>query len=106
AAGVSTRPPAALVRASPRSASRCYAGARIRRVPMDPARRADATQILVRARRGEQQALADLLPLVYGELRELAARYLRRERAGHTLQPTALVNEALLRLVDSEKLGE
>jgi RNA polymerase sigma factor (TIGR02999 family) len=50
--------------------------------------------------RGNQQALADLTPLVYEELRQLAASYLRRERQGHTLQPTALVHEAYMRLVD------
>jgi RNA polymerase sigma factor (TIGR02999 family) len=49
---------------------------------------------------GDQQALEKLMPLVYDELRRLAGRYLRRERPGHTLQATALVNEAYLRLVD------
>jgi RNA polymerase sigma factor (TIGR02999 family) len=44
--------------------------------------------------------MAELVPLVYGELRQLASAYLRRERPGHTLQPTALVHEAFLRLVD------
>lgn len=44
------------------------------------------------------------MPLVYNELRRLAVRYLRRERANHTLQPTALVNEAYLRLVDQQKV--
>jgi RNA polymerase sigma factor (TIGR02999 family) len=51
-------------------------------------------------RDGDQDALARLMPLVYDELRRLAASYLRRERPGHTLQPTALVHEAYLRLVD------
>jgi RNA polymerase sigma factor (TIGR02999 family) len=50
--------------------------------------------------RGDQGALDELLPLVYQELRRIAARQLRRERDGHTLQPTALVNELYLRLVD------
>lgn len=50
--------------------------------------------------RGDRRALDRLLPLVYGELRRIAARQLRRERAGHTLQPTALVHEAYLRLVE------
>src|SRR5216683_1216815 len=45
------------------------------------------------ARRGDEQALATLLPLVYDEMRRLAARYLRRERPGQTLQATALVHE-------------
>ncbi len=53
--------------------------------------------------RGNQQALADLTPLVYAELRRLAASYLRRERQGHTLQPTALVHEAYIRLVDQSQ---
>lgn len=54
--------------------------------------------------RGEPQALEALLPLVYDELRRLAARYLRRERDGHTLQATALVNEAYLRLIEVQKV--
>src|SRR5262249_39331714 len=48
--------------------------------------------------RGDRQALNELLPIVYQELRKLAARYLDGERAGHTLQPTALTHEAYLRL--------
>ena len=51
-----------------------------------------------RAERGEPQAVAELLPLVYDELRQLAAQKMAREAAGHTLQPTALVHEAWLRL--------
>jgi RNA polymerase sigma factor (TIGR02999 family) len=58
------------------------------------------TQLLVRWNGGDQTALEELMPLVEGELRRLAGNYLRRERPGHTLQPTALVNEAYLRLVD------
>ena len=50
-------------------------------------------------RSGNKEALGQLMPLVYDELRRLAAHYMRRERAQHTLQPTALVNEAYLRLV-------
>jgi RNA polymerase sigma factor (TIGR02999 family) len=56
------------------------------------------TQLLADARRGDQAALDALLPLVYGELRRLADHYLRGERPGHTLQATALVHEAYLRL--------
>ena len=52
---------------------------------------------------GDQKAADRLLPLVYGELRRLAGFYLRREREDHTLQPTALVHEAYLRLVDQTK---
>jgi RNA polymerase sigma factor (TIGR02999 family) len=58
------------------------------------------TQLLVRWSGGDQAALEKLMPLVYRELRRLASNYLRRERKEHTLQPTALVNEAYLRLVD------
>jgi RNA polymerase sigma factor (TIGR02999 family) len=56
------------------------------------------TGLLHRWREGDQSAFQDLLPLVYAELRRLAQRYLRRERPGHTLQPTALVHEAYLRM--------
>jgi len=56
-------------------------------------------------RAGEASAdLDEVLPVVYDELHRLAAYYLRRERAGHTLQPTALVNEAYLRLVDQRRI--
>jgi len=58
------------------------------------------TQLLVDWSKGDQAALERLMPLVYSELRRLATNYLRRERQGHTLQPTALVNEAYLKLVD------
>ena len=51
---------------------------------------------------GEQQSLDSLLPIVYQELRKLAASYLRRERPGQTLQPTALVHEAYLRLMKDD----
>ena len=60
----------------------------------------NVTQLLAQWANGDQQALNDLTPIVYKELRLLAASYLRKERQGHTLQPTALVNEAYLRLVD------
>jgi len=58
------------------------------------------TQLLVKWSEGDQKALDKLMPLVYGELRQLASNYLRRERQNHTLQPTALVNEAYLKLID------
>src|SRR5207245_8007279 len=58
------------------------------------------TQLVTQCANGDQQALNDLTPIVYKQLRLLAASYLRKERQGHTLQPTALVNEAYLRLVD------
>lgn len=57
------------------------------------------TQLLIDWGKGDQAALEKLMPLVYSELRRLASNYLRRERAEHTLQPTALVNEAYLKLV-------
>jgi RNA polymerase sigma factor (TIGR02999 family) len=59
------------------------------------------TQLLSRWQGGEAEALNDLLPLVYDELSRIAQREFRGQPAGHTLQPTALINEALLRLVDS-----
>jgi RNA polymerase sigma factor (TIGR02999 family) len=58
------------------------------------------TELLVKWRGGDQGALGALLPLVYKELRDIAHRQLRRERSGHTLQSTALVHEAYLRLMD------
>ena len=62
------------------------------------------TGLLLKWSGGDPAALEKLMPLVYNELRRLAARYLRRERANHSLQPTALVNEAYLRLVDQQKV--
>lgn len=61
---------------------------------------ADVTLILQQWRQGDRQAVQKLLPLVYDELRRLARRHLRHERLDHSLQPTALVHEAYLRLVD------
>ena len=62
------------------------------------------TQLLLKWSGGDSSAREELMPVVYGELRRLAAKYLLRERVNHTLQPTALVNEAYLRLVDQEKV--
>ncbi|HZH91056.1 MAG TPA: sigma-70 family RNA polymerase sigma factor [Pyrinomonadaceae bacterium] len=64
----------------------------------------DVTRLLIQLTDGNKNVLDDLLPLVYGELRSLAANYLRRERSAHTLQPTALVHEAYLRLVDQNQV--
>lgn len=64
----------------------------------------DVTGLLDEWTRGDARALDRLLPLVYAELRGVAARQLRRERDGHSLQPTALVHEAYLRLVDQQKV--
>jgi RNA polymerase sigma factor (TIGR02999 family) len=58
----------------------------------------DVTRLLAAARDGERRALEQLYAVVYGELRGMAEARLRRERSGHTLQPTALVNEVYLRL--------
>lgn len=59
----------------------------------------DVTRILDRGQQGDPKAAEELLPLVYDELRKLAAHKMANEAAGHTLQPTALVHEAWLRLV-------
>lgn len=62
------------------------------------------TQLLVDWGNGDSHALEKLTPLVYSELKRLAARYLRRERSDHTLQSTALVHEAWLRLIDQRQV--
>ena len=62
----------------------------------------EVTKLLAEWAQGDKQALDHLTPLVYRELRQLAAGYLRKECQGHTLQPTALVHEAYLRLVDQK----
>jgi RNA polymerase sigma factor (TIGR02999 family) len=62
----------------------------------------DVTQILERAEQGDSKAADELLPLVYEELRRLAAHRMANEAAGHTLQPTALVHEAWMRLVGGD----
>ncbi len=62
----------------------------------------EITPLLLRWSRGDQSALAQLLPVVYQELHQLAQSYLRRERAAHTLQPTALIHEAYLRLIKQD----
>jgi RNA polymerase sigma factor (TIGR02999 family) len=62
------------------------------------------TGLLLAWGRGDERALDELTPLVYGELHRLARRCFARERAGHTLQPTALVHEAFVRLVDMKRL--
>ena len=64
----------------------------------------DITELLLAWREGKPDALEALTPLVYAELRRLAHRYMAGERVGHTLQSTALVNEAYLRLVDSSRV--
>ena len=65
----------------------------------------DITRLLLAWSEGDDDALGKLAPLVEAELQRLARHYLRGERPGHTLQPTALVNEAYLRLLDWRKLS-
>jgi RNA polymerase sigma factor (TIGR02999 family) len=62
------------------------------------------TRLLLEWSDGDQEALTRLMPLVYDELRSIARQYLRRERADHTLQPTAVAHEAYLRLVDQRRV--
>ena len=65
---------------------------------------AQVTELLHAWGEGDEAALHQLVPLVESELRRLAGAYMARERPGHTLQPTALVNEAYLRLVDAQSV--
>jgi len=65
----------------------------------------NVTQLLIELSNGDRNAVDLLLPVIYDELRKLAANYLRRERPDHTLQPTALVHEAYLRLVDQTRVN-
>jgi RNA polymerase sigma-70 factor, ECF subfamily len=64
----------------------------------------DVTALLVRWGQGDNAARDELIPLVHDELHRIACRYMAGERAGHTLQPTALVNEAYLRLIDVQRV--
>jgi RNA polymerase sigma factor (TIGR02999 family) len=66
--------------------------------------RHDVTQLLARWKDGDEAALQQLVPIVHEELRRLARRQMARERPGHTLEPTALVNEAYLRLVNLKQM--
>jgi RNA polymerase sigma factor (TIGR02999 family) len=65
----------------------------------------EVTRLLTEFSLGRRSALDELLPLIYGELRRLAGHYLRGERPGHTLQPTALVHEAFLRLAGQDRMA-
>lgn len=69
-------------------------------LPTDETR--EVTRLLQNLNEGKSEAVEELIPLVYAELRRLAAHYLKSERDGHTLQPTALVHEAFLKLVEQE----
>lgn len=64
----------------------------------------EVTQLLLSWNKGNEKALDELIPLVYSELRRLARLYMGRERPNHTLQTSALINEAYLRLVDQQKV--
>ena len=64
------------------------------------------TELLVGYGRGDKEALDKLMPIVYDELRRQAARYLRREQPGHTMQTTALIHEAYVRLVDQRAVAK
>ncbi len=65
----------------------------------------DVTQLLLAWSNGDRDALEGLLPVVYGELRHIAARYFLHERPGHTLQATGLVHEAYFKLVDQQRVS-
>jgi len=65
----------------------------------------DVTALLLAWRGGDEEALGRIVPLVQAELRHIAGRCLRNERAGHSLQATALVNEAYLRLIDAQRVN-
>lgn len=80
------------------------AGLRARATVRPVADAASVTELLVRARAGDQDALQHAVALLYKELHRIAARQMRREQRGHTLQPTALVNEALLRLLPGQDI--
>lgn len=68
------------------------------------AEKPNVTQLLNRAQEGDKESLDQLLPLVYQELRRVAANQLQKERGNHTLQPTALVHEAYLRLLEQREV--
>jgi RNA polymerase sigma factor (TIGR02999 family) len=71
---------------------------------MDKSVSQDITQLLVKWKSGDKEALDSLIPFVYKELKKIASKYLSEERANHTLQTTALVNEAYIRLIKIESI--
>ena len=75
------------------------------RIPESGTKPGEITQLLESWGAGSEAALDELMPIVYSELRSIAARELRPERSDHTLQATALVNEAFLRLVDQNRVN-
>ena len=64
----------------------------------------EVTALLRQATTGDERALAEVMPVLYGELKRLAGHYFRAERCGHTLQPTAIVHEAFIRLVAQKRV--
>lgn len=70
-----------------------------------PQKVGDVTRLLIAFSAGDRQALEELIPLIYGELRTLASAYLRREPAGHTLQTVDLLHEAYLRMIDQRQVA-
>ena len=95
------------------SGARCLCGKRVRRYNRSPMERGaqpqevvlgDVSKLLRAWRDGDQSALQKLTPIVYSGLHRLARRYMRAERVGHSLQTTALVNEAYMRLVDYKRM--
>src|SRR5947208_6950825 len=64
----------------------------------------EVTQLLIDWSKGDKAALDELIPLVHAELRRLARRYMARENSGHTLQTSALINEAYIRLIDQQHM--
>ena len=80
-------------------------GRRISEPDMATPKKSEVTRWLIAGSAGDARALEALLPLVYDELHRQAGRFFNRERAGHTLQPTALVNEAYLRLTNQHEVN-
>ena len=76
----------------------------LRCIPMSGESQQNVTALLTAWRNGDKDALSRLTPVVYDQLHRLASRYMRGERNGHTLQTTALVNEAYIKLVDSSRV--
>src|SRR5438034_4988817 len=83
-----------------KDSSRAWPHAAGRRDPMQTPPSPDITQLLLDWSKGDQAALDQLMPVVYQELRKIASSYLKGERSDHTLQPTALIHEAYLRLIN------
>jgi RNA polymerase sigma-70 factor (ECF subfamily) len=78
---------------------------RFERIEMRESHSQEVTRLLLAWRQGKQDALDELIPIVYEELRQQAHRHLRREQKGHSLQTTALINETYLRLLDCKRVG-